>query len=138
MREEYPNFSITRKIRKDGCKYFGPYMGGINCKDILDTLQLTFCIRLCHTKITGNKRECLNYHIGRCLAPCAGKTNREEYVSRVKKAISFLDGNYKEAETLLKNKMLRRGRKTKISNLLSTIKPSLKCLQSLKLSVLRH
>ncbi len=106
MREEYPNFSITRKIRKDGCKYFGPYMGGINCKDILDTLQLTFCIRLCHTKITGNKRECLNYHIGRCLAPCAGKTNREEYVSRVKKAISFLDGNYKEAETLLKNKML--------------------------------
>ena len=106
IREEYPNFSITRKIKKDGCKYFGPFMGGINCKDILDTLQLTFCVRLCHTKITGNKRECLNYHIGRCLAPCAGKTNKEEYAQRVKKALDFLDGNYREAETLLKEKML--------------------------------
>lgn len=105
MREEFPTFYITRKIKKDGCRYFGPFMGGINCKDILDTLQLTFCVRLCHTKITGNKRECLNYHIGRCTAPCAGRLNAEEYAAQVKKALSFLDGNYKEAEELLKSKM---------------------------------
>ncbi|MBD5584242.1 MAG: excinuclease ABC subunit UvrC [Clostridia bacterium] len=105
MREEFPNFSITRKIKKDGCKYFGPFMGGISCKEILDTLQLTFCVRLCHTATTGKKRECLNYHIGRCLAPCAGKVSKEDYAERVKKALSFLDGNYKEAETLLKSKM---------------------------------
>lgn len=105
MREEFPTFYITRKIKKDGCRYFGPFMGGINCKDILDTLQLTFCVRLCHTKITGNKRECLNYHIGRCTAPCAGRVNAEEYAAQIKKALSFLDGNYKEAEELLKSKM---------------------------------
>ena len=105
MREEFPTFYITRKIKKDGCRYFGPCMGGINCKDILDTLQLTFCVRLCHTKITGNKRECLNYHIGRCTAPCAGRVNAEEYAVQVKKALSFLDGNYKEAEELLTSKM---------------------------------
>lgn len=105
MREEFPTFYITRKIKKDGCRYFGPFMGGINCKDILDTLQLTFCVRLCHTKITGNKRECLNYHIGRCTAPCAGRVNAEEYAAQAKKALSFLDGNYKEAEELLKSKM---------------------------------
>lgn len=105
MREEFPTFYITRKIKKDGCRYFGPFMGGINCKDILDTLQLTFCVRLCHTKITGKKRECLNYHIGRCTAPCAGRVNAEEYAAQVKKALSFLDGNYKEAEELLKSKM---------------------------------
>ncbi len=105
MREEFPTFYITRKIKKDGCRYFGPFMGGINCKDILDTLQLTFCVRLCHTKITGNKRECLNYHIGRCTAPCAGRVSAEEYAVQVKKALSFLDGNYKEAEELLKSKM---------------------------------
>ena len=105
MREEFPTFYITRKIKKDGCRYFGPFMGGINCKDILDTLQLTFCVRLCHTKITGNKRECLNYHIGRCTAPCAGRVNAEEYAAQVKKALSFLDGDYKEAEELLKSKM---------------------------------
>ncbi len=105
MREEFPTFYITRKIKKDGCRYFGPFMGGINCKDILDTLQLTFCVRLCHTKITGKKRECLNYHIGRCTAPCAGRVNAEEYAAQVKKALSFLDGDYKEAEELLKSKM---------------------------------
>lgn len=106
MREDYPNFCITRKIKKDGSKYFGPFMGGISCKDILDILQLTFNVRLCHTATTGKKRECLNYHIGRCLAPCAGKISKEDYAVRVKNALSFLDGNYKEAEVLLQNKML--------------------------------
>lgn len=106
LREDFPNFYITRKIKKDGCRYFGPFMGGINCKDILDTLQLTYCVRLCHTKTTGKKRECLNYHIGRCLAPCAGKVEKEKYAEQVKKSLSFLDGNYKEAEEVLKVKML--------------------------------
>ena len=107
MREEFPTFYITRKIKKDGCKYFGPFMGGINCRDILDTLQLTFCVRLCHTSITSKpKRECLNYHIGRCSAPCAGKVSAEEYAAQVKKALNFLDGNLREAEELLKTKMI--------------------------------
>ena len=106
MREEFPNFSITRKTAKDGCKYFGPFMGGISCKDILDTLQLTFGVRLCHTATTGRKRECLNYHIGRCPAPCAGRINRVDYTARVKKALSFLDGNYGETAELLKSKMV--------------------------------
>ena len=105
MREDFPNFYITRKIKKDGCKYFGPFMGGINCKDILDTLQLTYGVRLCHTKTSGNKRECLNYHIGRCPAPCAGFISKENYSARVKKALNFLDGNYKDAEIILKEKM---------------------------------
>lgn len=106
MREKFPNFYITRKIAKDGCKYFGPFMGGINCRDILDIIQLTFSVRLCHTSTTGKKRECLNYHIGRCLAPCAGRTDEKEYGERVKKALSFLNGNYKDAEEILKVKML--------------------------------
>ena len=106
LREEFPNFYITRKIKKDGCKYFGPFMGGINCRDILDTLQLTFCVRLCHTAIMAKpKRECLNYHIGRCNAPCAAKVSAEEYAIQVKKALNFLDGNLREAEELLKFKM---------------------------------
>lgn len=107
MREEFPTFYITRKIKKDGCKYYGPFMGGINCRDILDTLQLTFCVRLCRTAINAKpKRECLNYHIGRCSAPCAGKITAEEYSVQVKKALNFLDGNLREADDLLKTKML--------------------------------
>ncbi|MDE7453682.1 MAG: excinuclease ABC subunit UvrC [Clostridia bacterium] len=107
LNEDYPNFCITRKIKKDGCKYFGPFMGGINCKDILDILQLTYSVRLCHTQITDKpKRECLNYHIKRCTSPCSHKVGKEEYAQQVKNALSFLDGNYKDAEKLLKAKML--------------------------------
>ncbi len=107
LREEYPNFSITRKIKKDGSRYFGPFMGGINCKDILDILQLTFSIRLCSTQITAKpKRECLNHHISRCTAPCAHYVDKECYAKQVKSALSFLDGNYKVAEELLNGKML--------------------------------
>lgn len=112
MREVFPTLGITRKIKKDGCKYYGPFMGGINCKDILDIIQLTFCVRLCHTSITSKpKRECLNYHIGRCTAPCAGKISEEEYGNQVKKAINFLEGNLREAEELLNAKMLSAAEK---------------------------
>jgi excinuclease ABC subunit C len=107
MTEEFPNFVITRKVKKDGCKYFGPFMGGVSCKDILEILSLTFSVRLCHTQIGEKaKRECLNYHIGRCTAPCAKKVTKEEYGEQVKRALSFLDGNYKSAEKLLKDKMM--------------------------------
>ena len=107
LRDDFPNFSITRKLKKDGSKYFGPYMGGISCKEILDTLQLSFNVRLCHTQIGSNpKRECLNYHIKRCTAPCAHKTDKVNYAEQVKKAISFLEGNYKDTESLLKSKMI--------------------------------
>lgn len=105
MQEDFPNFSITRRIKKDGSKYFGPFMGGISCKDILEIVQLTFCVRLCHTATTGKKRECLNYHIGRCFAPCAGKISKEDYAVRVRNALSFLDGNLAEADLLLRQKM---------------------------------
>ncbi len=107
MREKFPNFSITRKIKKDGSRYFGPFMGGINCRDILDILQLTYCVRLCHTQIGAKKRECLNYHIGRCTAPCANLVSEEDYAKQVKAALSFLDGDYKAAEKQLSEKMLK-------------------------------
>lgn len=106
-KEEFPRFSITRKIKKDG-KYFGPFMGGIRCKDILDVLSSVYCVRLCQTAIGEKpKRPCLDYHLKRCLAPCAHACSKEEYAAQVKKAISFLDGNFEEAEELLKEKMLR-------------------------------
>ena len=106
MREEFPSFSVTRKIKKDGGRYFGPFMGGINYRDILEVTQLLFGIRLCRTQITAKpKRECLNYHIGRCTAPCAHKISREDYAARVKDALAFLDGDYKDARAVLEQKM---------------------------------
>ncbi len=107
LREEFPNFYVTRKIKKDGCKYYGPFMGGISYKDVLETCGLLFSVRLCRTKIGAKpKRECLNYHIGKCCAPCARKITREEYAERVKQALTFLEGNYKKAQEILTEKML--------------------------------
>lgn len=107
MKEEFPSFSVTRRIKKDGAKYFGPFMGGINYKDVLETCQLLFSVRLCRTPVTATpKRECLNFHIGKCCAPCAHKISREEYAERVELALGFLDGNYSKASEILTQKML--------------------------------
>ncbi len=107
IRENFPIFSITRKIKNDGAKYFGPFMGGINCTDILETLQLLYKIRLCRVSIgVKAKKPCLNYHIDRCSAPCALIVSKEDYAIQVKKAINFLDGNYREGQILLQEKMI--------------------------------
>ncbi len=107
FKEEYPRFSITRKLTKDG-KYFGPFMGGIRCKDILEIVASVYNVRLC-TVIVGAKpkKPCLAHHLGKCLAPCAHACTREEYTERVKKAMAFLDGDYEEAEGILQQKMLQ-------------------------------
>lgn len=108
LKSEYPNFTVTRKPIKDGNKYFGPFMGGVSYKDILDTLQLAFSVRLCSTAICEKpKKECLNYHIGRCSAPCAKYVSKEDYAKQVKKALAFLEGEYKDTEELLNRKMLK-------------------------------
>lgn len=107
LKQDFPAFSITRKIKRDGAKYFGPFMGGISCSEVLDTVQLIYNVRLCHTKITQKpQRECLNYHINRCTAPCAHKVSKQEYTAQIKRAVAFLDGDFKEAEKLLQEKML--------------------------------
>ena len=106
FKEEFPRFSITRKLTKDG-KYFGPFMGGIRCKDILEILSSVYSVRLCTTAIgIKPKKPCLAYHLGKCLAPCAHSCTKEEYAERVKQAMAFLDGNYEDAESILQEKMM--------------------------------
>ena len=106
-KEDFPRVCITRKIKKDG-KYFGPFMGGVRCGDILDVIESVYNVRTCTTSITAKaKKPCLAYHLHRCLSPCAHLCDKATYGERVKKAISFLDGNYEEAEEILREKMTR-------------------------------
>ncbi len=106
-KEAFPHISITRKLQKDG-RYFGPFMGGIRCKDVVDILSQTYRVRTCTTAITAKpKKPCLNSHLHRCDAPCAHLVSKEEYAVQVEKAIAFLAGNYGEAEEILREKMLR-------------------------------
>ncbi len=106
-KEDFPRVSITRKIKKDG-KYFGPFMGGVRCGDLLDILTSVYNVRSCSIAIGAQpKKPCLEHHLGRCPAPCAHSCTREEYDIRVKRALSFLDGNYEDAEEILQTKMLK-------------------------------
>lgn len=108
-KEDFPRLEIVRRIKKnDGAKYFGPYIAGISPHDILKTISYAFKIRTCTKKITTypkEKRECLNFSMGLCLAPCTGRTTKEEYNEELKKVINFLNGNDEEIEKILLQKM---------------------------------
>ncbi len=107
LKENFPVFKIVRRIKKDGAKYFGPYMGGVNVHSVLETLNLLYGIRPCVKSLNANKilKPCLNHHISKCSAPCAGLISVEEYRERVKSAISFLSGDVENAEQILTDKM---------------------------------
>ncbi len=104
-KEEFPRVCITRKIKKDG-KYFGPFMGGVRCRDILDIVETVYNVRTCATTVGERaKKPCLAYHLHRCKAPCAHLCDKTTYGEQVKKALAFLDGEYEEAEGILREKM---------------------------------
>ncbi len=109
MKEPYPRLEIVRKVKKnDGEKYFGPYIAGIDPREILKTINFAFKVRTCTQKIDENtkaKRECLNYSLGLCLAPCTKRVSKEEYGEEIKKVIRFLSGNDDEIESVLQEKM---------------------------------
>ena len=109
MKEDFPRLEIVRKVKKDdGTKYFGPYIAGIDPREILKTISFAFKIRTCKSKITEGstaKRECLNYSLGLCLAPCTGRVTKAEYAEEIKKVIRFLNGNDDEIEQILTEKM---------------------------------
>lgn len=109
LKDNFPSFSVTRKIRRDGAKYFGPFMGGVSASETLEIINTAFMTRSCAVKIDEQKpkKECLNYHIKKCLAPCSGRCNKAEYMQRVNSAIDFLSGNDDTVEEILREKMLK-------------------------------
>ncbi len=105
---DFPVIEITRKIKKDGAKYFGPYFGSVNARDLLQLINTTFSLKTCKLNLNKNKRakrECLNYHIGLCYAPCTSKISKEDYRKEVNKVINFLKGDVAEAKQILQDKM---------------------------------
>ena len=109
LKEDFPHLEIARKVKKDdGAKYFGPYIAGIDPRQILKTINFAYKIRTCQNKIVEGKfakRECLNYSLGLCLAPCTGRVTKEDYQKEVEKVINFLNGNDDEIEKILQQKM---------------------------------
>lgn len=94
--ELYPRVVKTRKILKDNAKYYGPYTHGIVIRENLDLIRELWPLRTCNQKFPRDyfkTRPCLNYHIGKCNAPCNKLISEEEYNEIVSEVIKFLNGN---------------------------------------------
>lgn len=92
--ETFPRVMFTRKMRKDGSKYFGPYTSAFSVRDSLQLLHKIFPLIPCGKSWSGKpeQRPCLYYHLGRCLGPCAGLSDRHEYQRVIDKVERFLNG----------------------------------------------
>lgn len=105
--EEFPRLEIMRKIQRDGASYFGPYPSSQSVKQFLRSMRSIFPIRTCRVEIKEGdvRKPCLDYHLGWCLAPCAGKVSREAYMEVVRDLCNFLEGKSKGVLKELERKM---------------------------------
>ncbi len=94
IQETFPRVLMVRKRLNDGARYFGPYTDVTAVKRTLSFLRTLFPLRTCSKTIEegGQDRPCLNYHIGRCLAPCAGLISKEKYAEMIFEVLLFLEG----------------------------------------------
>ncbi len=94
LNEEFPRVYITRRVAKDGARYFGPFATANTVRKSMDLVKRLFPYRSCTKTITGNDpRPCLEYYINRCVAPCTGYASREEYAKVVDQVIMFMEGD---------------------------------------------
>ena len=103
LAEDYPRVLITRRVLRDGARYFGPYTNAGAVHESLKLLRRLFPLRTC--KHMNVDRPCLEYHIKRCLAPCAGQVSREEYAAMVRSVCLFLEGRTDTVEKELERQM---------------------------------
>lgn len=103
VKDKYPLIEISYKIKSDGAKYFGPYMLGMSARELIDIIHTVFPLRTCKNMPT---KECLNFHINRCSAPCSGRISEIEYKEIISKVISFLNGNDDFVKNILHKKMM--------------------------------
>ena len=102
VQEEFPRVFITRRVLRDGARYFGPYTNVTALRDSLKLLRRLFPLRTCRTM---PERPCLEYHIKRCLAPCIGKVEAEDYRAMIRAVLLFLEGRTDDVERELEQRM---------------------------------
>ncbi|WP_246031679.1 excinuclease ABC subunit UvrC [Salibacterium salarium] len=100
--EEHPRLIITRKVKKDGAKYFGPYPNAGAANETKKLLDRLYPLRKCRTL---PDRVCLYYHIGQCLAPCEFHVSEETNHNLVQEMTKFLNNGHQQVKTDLREKM---------------------------------
>ncbi len=94
LNEEFPRVYITRRVSKDGARYFGPFATANTVRKSMDLVKRLFPYRSCTKTITGaDSRPCLEYYINRCVAPCTGYASKEDYGKVIDQVIMFMEGD---------------------------------------------
>jgi len=107
VKEKYPRVFMTRTVVKDGSRYFGPYTSAEAVKQTLTVIHKVFPVRKCNKNLAlKGQRHCLNYHIGKCLGPCASEVSAEIYDALIQEIIRFLSGDSDALIKDLNKKML--------------------------------
>lgn len=111
--EEFPRVFSTRKVVRDGSRYFGPYTDGKYLHYLLKTIYSLFPLRSCDLPLSdatiaaGKYKVCLDYHIKKCEGPCQNFVSRERYNSYVEQCAKILNGRTKDVEKTLEAEMMR-------------------------------
>ena len=107
MRQPFPRLELCRRMENDGAKYFGPYIGASAVRQVMEAVRDVFPLRTCRQALPPKapKRPCVNYDIGRCMAPCAGLCTEEQYRDMMRGVVRFLSGDYDSVLDSLKQEM---------------------------------
>lgn len=106
VQNPWPRVYITRRIEKDGARYFGPYASAGSVRETLDLVKKLFPWRSCTKEITGrDARPCLDYYIKRCIAPCTSYCTPEEYREVIDQVLLFLEGKSDDVMRRLREQM---------------------------------
>ena len=93
--EAFPRVFVTREVRNDGARYFGPFTSVGPLRQALEVVKRLYTVRSCRYDLPREApdRPCLDYHIGRCLAPCVGIQSQEDYEGMIQEIVRILDGD---------------------------------------------
>ena len=106
LAEDFPKVYITRKVAKDGGRYFGPFATAGTVRQTMDLIKRLFPYRSCTKAITGkDARPCLEYYINRCVAPCTGLASKEDYAKVINQVTLFMEGDTEAVTTDLRINM---------------------------------
>lgn len=111
--ERFPRVFFTRRVIKDGSKYYGPYTSKWKTNQIFEILKTLFPLRTCKFNLSeknieaGKFKVCLEYHLKNCKGPCAGHEAEEEYNAKIDQIKNILNGNFKPVKDFIKLEMSR-------------------------------
>ena len=133
MRADFPTIEVTRRVKRDGARYFGPFIG-VSVRDVKGILQSVYRMRTCSGKLKKRARPCLDHDLDLCLAPCCDMCDRAEYMKAVNAAASFLSGGGDDISGIITQKMTEAAEQENFERAIS-YRNQLRVLDNLKSKV---